>query len=161
MVRPASGCHRVLLERAQAGRGLARVEHGCPGALDRVDVPTGERGDPREPPEEVQRDALTGEDRPLRARDAGDDGRRCHRISVARQRVEADVRIEHAEHRLGDTEPADDPGLLHEQRRRADRLGRNRRIGRDVTGADVLRERRMDDALERVGRYCHGSSAGS
>ena len=58
MVHPAAGAHRLLLERAQARRGLARVEDARAGALDRLHVARRQRRDARQPAEEVERHAL-------------------------------------------------------------------------------------------------------
>ena len=63
MVGAAAGADGVLLERAQARRGLAGVEDARARALDRRDVAGGERGDPGQAAEEVERHALAGEDR--------------------------------------------------------------------------------------------------
>jgi hypothetical protein len=63
--------HGLLLEDAQARRGLAGVEDPGAGALDRANEPGGEGGDARQVSEEVERDALGGEDRAPRAGDLG------------------------------------------------------------------------------------------
>ena len=47
-------------------------------------------------------------------------------VAVARERLEADVRVERAERRLGDAEAADDAGLLDEELGRADGVRRRR-----------------------------------
>ena len=54
---------RGFFQRAQAGRGLARVEDARAGAADGIDKAPGERGDAGEALEEIQRDAFRGEDR--------------------------------------------------------------------------------------------------
>ena len=74
VVRAAAAAHRVLLERAQAGRRLARVEDARGRALGQLDEAARERGDPAQAADEVERDALAGEDRPRRAFDDGEDG---------------------------------------------------------------------------------------
>ena len=60
-----------LLELAQPRRGLARVEDPRAGALHGAHEASGERGDPRQVAEEVERHALPGQDRAGRARDLG------------------------------------------------------------------------------------------
>ena len=65
----ATNPHRIELETAQAGSGLARVGdlRGCsPYGVDR---PARERCDPREPLQKVERDPLTGEQGAGRAAD--------------------------------------------------------------------------------------------
>ena len=69
VVATAAAGDGVLLELAEAGSRLARVEDRRARALDRVDVAARERRDPGETTEEVERDALAGQDRALRARE--------------------------------------------------------------------------------------------
>ena len=152
----------VLLERAEPRAGLARVEHGGARAVHGGDVVLREGRNARQATEEVQRNPLTGEDRALRAADAGDDRRRLvDRVTVARERLEADLRVESAERRLCGAEPADDTRLLHEELGRPHRFFRHRCFGGHVAGADVLGQRGEHRALERVGGYSHGSSTGA
>ena len=61
---PAAGHDRRLLERAQAGGRLARVEDPRAGPGDGLDVARGQGRDAGQAPEEVERDPLAGEDRP-------------------------------------------------------------------------------------------------
>ena len=75
VARAAAGAHRLLLERAQAGRGLAGVEDPDACALDRPHVAGGERGHARQPAEEVERHPLRREDRGAAAGDLGQDAR--------------------------------------------------------------------------------------
>ena len=63
MVRAAAAAHGELLQRAQARRRLARVEDRRAGAGDGVDVPARQRRDTGQPPEQVQRGALAGQQR--------------------------------------------------------------------------------------------------
>ena len=67
MVRRAAGAHRVLLQRAQRRRRLARVEDRD-AAAGRVDEPARARRDAREPLQEVERRALADEQRARRCR---------------------------------------------------------------------------------------------
>ena len=152
----------MLLERAQPGSRLSRVQHSHARALHGVRVAAGQGRDARQPPEEVQRDALAGEDRALRARDARDDDRRVtDEIAVARERLETGVRVERTERRLGGAEAAHDSWLLQQELGGADRVLGDGRLRRDVPPADVLGERREHGTFERVGGYSHGSSTGS
>ena len=123
VVAAAAARDRVLLERAQPGRRLARVEDLGAGALDGVHVPARERGDAGEAAEEVERRALAGQDRRGAAREARDDRPAVDRVAVGGERFEAQVGIERVEDVAGDVEAADDAGLLHEDLRRAGRIG--------------------------------------
>ena len=61
MVRAAAGAHRGLLQRPHPRCRLARVEELRPGAGESFRVAPGERGDPAQALEEVERGALRGE----------------------------------------------------------------------------------------------------
>ena len=74
MVAAAAHAHGVLLERAQAGRRLARAGDARPGAGDGVDDAAGGGGDAAQPAEEVERRALAGEQRRARAAHVGERG---------------------------------------------------------------------------------------
>ena len=67
MVRRAAGAHRVLLERAQRRRRLARVEDGD-AAAGRVDELARARGDAGQPLQEIERGPLADEQRARRTR---------------------------------------------------------------------------------------------
>ena len=152
----------MLLERAQAGRRLARVEDRGAGALDGVDVAARERGDAGE----ASPRKLSATRSPVRTARSGPatlatavgavDAR-----ALLDEGLEVQVAIERAEDGLGDLEPADDAGLLHEELRGAARVRVDRRVGRDVARADVLGERRGGELRQGVDRYGHVSSTGS
>ena len=61
MIAAATGTHRVFLRDAQAGQGLAGIDHLRPGAGDGVGVDTGLAGHRREQLQEIQRAALGGQ----------------------------------------------------------------------------------------------------
>ena len=54
VIGAAAAEHRVFLEGAHAGDGLARVENASAGALDRISVSTRERGDTAEMLQQVE-----------------------------------------------------------------------------------------------------------
>src|SRR5262249_3735993 len=141
----------VLLERPQTRCRLAGVENGNAGPLDGIDVASRERRNARKAAEEVERDALSGEDRALLAGHACDDRGRLDGDSVAYECLEVDLGIERPKGRLGRPQPAYDTRLLEQELGRPDCVLRNRRLGRHVAGSDVLGEGCMDDPLERVG----------
>ncbi len=112
VVRAAAAADGVLLERAQAGRRLARVEDRRAGALDRVDVAARQRRDAAEAAEQVERSALAGEHgarRPSTARAAP--GRRAG--AVGDERLERET-----------------PGRARGRRRARHRARRRRRAPR-------------------------------
>src|SRR6185295_17140838 len=95
------------LERAQRRRRLARVEDG--------DRPAGgvhelarERGDAREPLQEIEGGALRGQHRRRLAVQARDDVPRLAAVAVLEKTLEAAPGIELQERFGGDVEPGDD-----------------------------------------------------
>ena len=82
MVAAAAGAHRVLLERAQRRRRLARVEDGDP-AVGGVDVAARQRRDAGQALQEVERRPLGGQHQRRRAPDLGGDVARLAAIAVA------------------------------------------------------------------------------
>src|SRR5262249_31768623 len=114
VVRPAAGAHGQLLESTEAGWRLARVEDDRTRSRDGIDLARGQRRDPGEPAEQVERGALTGEER---AGAAGDPGHLAlDRVAVAGDRLEVDTRVELAEHGLDELETAEDASFLDENR---------------------------------------------
>ena len=81
MVAAAAGAHRVLLERAQRRRRLARVEHGDP-VRGGVDETPRQRGDARQALQEVERGPLRRQHQRRRAADLGGDVARLAPIAV-------------------------------------------------------------------------------
>src|SRR5919108_398603 len=75
VVRRAAQADRLLLELAQAGGRLPRVEDLRPRSIHRPDEARGERRHTRQPAKEVQRHPLAGEDRPCAPLHPGDRAR--------------------------------------------------------------------------------------
>ena len=151
MVGCAPGAHRGLLQRAQAGCGLACVEDLGARALHLPHGP-GRRGrDARESLEEVERRALSAQQRPRAAFQAK------HEAALAPfpfrgEPLDLDVRIQLAKRLLGRVEPEEDAGrLLGDGRPGAGALG-DRRHARGVPVAEVLGERARDDLPQPISR---------
>ena len=81
MVEAAAGAHRRLLHAAQARQRLAGVEDARL-AVRGAHVPAGQRGDAGAVAQEVERDALAGEDRTQASRDLAELGARLDRVTV-------------------------------------------------------------------------------
>ena len=112
VVGRAPGGDRGLLERTQAGRRLARVEHARAGPLDGPRAARGERGDAREAAEEVERRALGADQRPGRALDL-EHGSPLAPLALGGQTLgHADVGVETAEDGGGDRRPKITPGAF-------------------------------------------------
>ena len=122
---PPSATARFSSAR-RPGRRLARVEQ-LRGAARRRDRPHDrrrQRGDARQPPEEVQRGPLGRQQRARRALDAQHRGGRLAPLPLRPEPLDGRVRVEPQEHRLGDAEPGDHAGRL--LRDRGDGRGRPR-----------------------------------
>ena len=152
---PAAGPHGRLLERAQARRRLAGVEHRHRrvALVRRRDELRGERGHARQAPEEVQRRALGGEDRPqrpghLQHRVARRPARRRRSASQRQLELGADAR---GTSRWRSRRPASTPArrarsancavhvLGHQRRRQVAARARGPRPGRGSTASRTAR----------------------
>jgi hypothetical protein len=143
----------ALLERAQPGRRLARVEQprAAAGRLDRPHGAGGERRDARQPPEEVERGPLRGQQRARRALDAEHRRGRLAPLALGAEPLGRDVGVEPPEDSLGDAEPGDHPGRLLRDRRDAAGIGGDGDLRGHVAGADVLGERAVDQLVVQLG----------
>ena len=144
MVGTAAGSDRRLLERAQAGRRLARVPDARvpSGRLGGVDELAGQRRDAREVAEEVQRRPLGGEDRSERTAHSAEHLLRVEVITVHREPRDRDRCVDLCE-RLGRARGTGEHARRRGTTKSADacRLGRQQRR-RDVTeGREILVER--------------------
>ena len=116
VVGSAAAPHRVLLQLAQAGRGLASVEQRGVGPGQLGHATCRQRGDPRQPAEQVERGPFATQDGPGRAGDAGN----LHRyvvdaIAVGHCWSHDHRRIQGREDGCDDGQPGDDARLLDEE----------------------------------------------
>src|SRR5207248_4190336 len=143
VVGAAARCDRALLELAQARRRLARVEDLRAGALDSADEARGERRDAGEPAEEVERDALSLQDRRRAAPDLGD-GAAFAPLALGDARLPPKLTVDRLEHGARHVEPGDDPSRLLLDDGPGASVRRHQRVGRYVAHANVLGERAFD-----------------
>ena len=99
MVDAAADADRVLLERAQARRRLARARD--PGGIvgHRHDYVAGRGGDAAEAAEEIERGAFGRQDGPRRSRDRRQGGAPVDIGAVGPREHDRERRIEHRERR--------------------------------------------------------------
>ena len=162
MVAAATAADGVLLEGAQPGSRLARVEDRRAGAVDEIDERARERRHAAQSADEVDGDALSAENGARVALDLGDDrGRLRHHGSLRECRLDPRGGIERAEDGGGHGHAADDARLLELELRTAAEPVGDERLGRDVSGADVLGECGGRDALDRLLCQLHRSLTGS
>ena len=151
MVLPAAGADRGLLERAQQRRGLAGIEdHGAAALGARgFDEAGGERRDPGEVTEQVEGDALAGEQGPRRTGDDRDLPWHGLRPGALDDELVERARTGLAERLGGDVEAGDDAGLLLDDLRAPPRIGRDGRVAGQVAIPEVLGERRRHELADR------------
>jgi hypothetical protein len=135
VVRAAAAAHRVFFQRAQAGQGFPRFDDLRFGMRDLRDVSRSQRGDAGEVAEEIERDALGGEDRRGRPFQFGDGLTRPDPARITQQGAKGDLRIDLAK-RFGRAGEARDHARLASDKLSAG-LGARRdgRRGGDVAGA--------------------------
>ena len=162
-LRPPPHATACFSSARRPGVVLRVSSTAAPVPVDRVDVAARQRRDPGQPAEEVQRDALAGQDRALRAGDARDDRGRLRprrRRSRAPRSGRSGSRARNVD--FGGAETADDA-------RPPSRAARPSRPRPSATVASVVTSpapmssasAARTDPLERVRRYCHVSSTGS
>jgi len=144
MVRAAAARHGVLLEEAQIGRGLTRVEDHRPVRLHRLDESRGQRGDAAHPLHEIEGGAFRRQDRGRLALDRQDRAAGFNRLAVRHDDRHAQLRVDAGQHRA-----------RHRASRHAARLARqdlagrarrrvHQRQRRRIALAHVLGQRRLD-----------------
>ena len=139
---PASATHRVLLERSQSRRRLARVKDGDP-AIRRLGEPARERRNPRQALQVVECGTLTDEQRSRGRDDVGDLGPRPAPFAVLHpngKRSDGPF-VELPEDFERHLEPGEDALALDQKRPARLHIRRNDRFGGDVAVADVFLER--------------------
>ena len=143
----------VLLEDAQAGRGLARVEHLRAVRLDGLDEPARERGDPAHALHEVQRGALAGQDGGGGTAEAQDRPAGRHVAAIRHEGLADDRWIDPAQHRRGHAAARHAARLARQNLAGRLDAGIHQRQGGGVAGADILLDgpgNRLVDA--RIGK---------
>ena len=157
VVHAAAAAHRVLLQRAQPGSGLAGVPDPAPGAGHRVDPAPGRGGDAGQPAEQVERGAL--------GRSAGrgcwprtvmsTSPRSTRSPSLARRSTAIpapdapDPPATSCSTASATASPATTPSARATKSAVDDMVGRDGRVARDVTPGQVLGERGVDHGAHR------------
>ena len=148
VVRAAAREHGGLFQRAQAGRGLARVEDARAVRLYGIHKFARERGDAAELLDEVQRRALGGEDAADRAGDfdRGVAGLQCVAVPADAPHVEGRIHQCERPHRA--IHACEDARFLRKDPRLSAAHGVHEIFARQISAADVLRERERDRVRE-------------
>ena len=162
VVDAAAGAHRLLLQRAQIGRRLARAGDPGPVGPGRLHQLGGGRGDAREMAQQVQRHALGAEHGAGRPVDPHHHVAGLDRPAVGPMDLHADHGVEQPEGQRRGVGAGDDAGLAGDDGAGAARVGREDRPARDVAGAaDVLGQGGADQRLDeqRGQGFDHGGHA--
>jgi hypothetical protein len=139
MIRRAAGADGVLLQHAQRGRRLARVEDGDPAA-GRVGEAARARRDAGQPLEKIQRRPLADQQRAGGAGDLGDLLPCGTEVAVMLARNASDSRLHLAEGFEGDVEAGKHAVGLHQKHAARHLRKIDGRVGRDVPVAHVFFE---------------------
>ena len=150
VVPAAAAAHRVFLGEAQARQRLAGVEHGAAGAADGGHVGCRDGGGAGEGLQEVERRALTRQQRARGALQCAERGAAREALAVSRSPMQPDARVDLPEHGLRIGPTGQHGGLARDDLRASQAAGRNKQRGQ-VAGADVLGQRPRHDLVE-VGR---------
>ncbi len=150
VIGDAAGCGGRLFERAQAGGGLAGVEHAAAGAGDGIGVLAGESGDAAQALEEVEGDALAFEQGAGAAADSGEDLAIDAGIAIVLEELQViDAAAQGVD--LGEqVEPGDDEGLAGQEAAGGHLGFGDAGAAGDIAGADVFFEREADDWVHDI-----------
>ena len=154
MVDPAPAAHGVLLERPQAGRGLACVAHPGTGSGQCLDPAVRQRRHARQVTQQVERGAFGGEEQAGRRRHSSDLGARFDHRPVGHELLElAGGRPAHdLDDRRRDGQAGDHTVRTSTERGRADEVERDGRHRRDVDPVgEVLVEGDRDQPADSPG----------
>src|SRR6185503_1358485 len=102
---------RVFLERAKSRNGLAGVEQDRAGAGDCVDIAPGQRGNPGQMLDTVERRPLSSEHCPCQAPQAEQYVAGTGMAALLDPTLDLDLWIKRAEERLGNRQAGDDDRL--------------------------------------------------
>ena len=141
VVLPPAHAHGILFQEAIAGRCLARVQDRRRRRGYRIDEAARQRGNARQPLQEVQRRALGCQQAPRRAARLSDNFAHDDFLTVRHPRCELDGRVDTLQDRLDQRQASDYPiGLDHEAAVQNRVLGQRGLAGR-VARPDVLGNR--------------------
>ena len=150
MIGAAAAGHRMLLQHAQAGRGLAGVDQLRPGALDGVHPARGLGGDAGEVLDDIERSALDGEQAARRAGHGQQRRLRRAARAVLGLDLDLDVGVVAPEAGGGNVDASQRQILprIHVEGGLGVRLDHRQRG--EVAVADVLFEPEIDQAIDGV-----------
>ena len=149
MVGRAAGADRILLQRSQRRRRLAGIEDRDSPAAG-LDEPPRPRGDAAEALEKIERRAFTNEERPRRSLNRGQLVASAAEVAVVAPGARAHVRIELPERLERHVDAGKHAVALHHEHAARLLPGGHRRVGGDVTVANVFVERATDGVDEHL-----------
>lgn len=141
---PAAQAHRLALEEAHAGRGLAGADQARPGALQHAGDPRRVGGDAAHALQVVEGHALCLKQGAHVGKDRGQVLAARHRGAVLHQALNAGCGVYELECALKDGKPRHHAVLLADELHAAGTGLRHDRHGADVAKGHVLLERRAD-----------------
>ena len=163
MICAATGADGVLFERAQAGRGFARIENRGAGSGDGVNVRARERGDAAQSLKQIESDAFGAEQRLRAAANPSDDLAGRDAIAIAAENFVFEIRIEQAKRFEGEIEARQNERAFGYELAGGALLGANDGFGCTIALTDVFVEKSTEEIAQGVsgkGRSVHGDCAG-
>ena len=169
VIDPAAATHRVFLQRAQAGRGLAGIDDPRARAFHGVHIGPGQGGDARQTAHQVQRHALGAQQGASIGVDPGEPGPGADLSAVLGHRLEVGGGVELQDRQTGAGEAADNAGLAageHGAQARVRRhAGLRGHIARPAQvlgqgGADRWRDQDIGERLGHSAAYFQEAAAG-
>ena len=148
MVVPAADAHRVLLQDAQARRGLAGVQQAGVRALQGGGHLPRAGGDAAHALQEVQRHALAGEQHADVAPHAAQELAAAHRVPVLAEEGHLRPLVQQGEHAREHVQPGDDAVLLGQQLHLARRLLADDGVRAHVLIRNILPQRREQQRID-------------
>src|SRR5208282_6407721 len=149
VIRPASGAHRVFLQRAQTRMGLSGVDDTGTGTRDCIDEAARLSGDSGKELHKIECDPLAGQETSQLALEFGEDFAILQANSVFRKPDDVGSAAGHREHALQDESAGKNhPRFLDHNSRTPPLTDGNCRAGSLVTSPDVFDKRAAQRVIE-------------
>ncbi|MNS68368.1 hypothetical protein D3C72_1016480 [compost metagenome] len=144
MVEAAAARDGVLLQRAQARRGLAAVDQACLGMGDCRGIGRGVIRDAAQALHDVQRGALGSQHAACVAAHVEQHGAFFHLVAIGDAHIQGQRRVVAGEDARGDVDAGDQHGLAGIHAERAGFTWLDHRMDRQVADANVLGQPEID-----------------
>ena len=149
MVTTTADLHGLLLQHTHARGGLTGIQHTSASTLQPLHILIRHRGNAAHALHDVQHQALRLQQRAHTTCDDHGDVALLHTAAIAHQHLHLHLRIETAEHLLGNLHASQDTVLLDEQMRLAHRVLRNTTHGGMVAITYIFCKRQINQSVNK------------